>query len=361
MLELFNTRSEINTGILSDSEFDYVRVSYMRELANIQDYYRSRVYAVKSNHLLVSLLLQLDAPISYSAEQYFSTVSVRAPYIANAFRLTSELQPGNIFTGVFYDHGCQEIIISNSDYVNPVYAEQNWKRISAVETLTHFRSDLGLLLPNGKNTGTETGLAVISVNLPLLSLQYRCFVREQQRNTNTSEQNLGIAHFVHMYVLPNMLFSHTDIALINRAMNLFYGAPMGQATARHSFPVLDYSKRVDKVYTRWLKTAQSKSQLYSTTLQSLLTVVSKNAEEALILPNLAPTRQVLWALTLARLKYIKFLLDVGGVRNIAYNRTSVNNTQRQLKRLNGENIYPSVIQGDLLQDTSVVINDILEM
>lgn len=359
MLDLFTIRIPTNQSQLHFPEMNYISRTYQRELDNVQDYYHNRVYTVKSNHILANLLTDLNVPMQYETEQYISVAEAKATYTAKASQLTSEVDHGKIHRGCFYGGDVDEIIMVNTDPFDYLQAEKYWKNVVAVEVLLHPKSDLQMLLPNGKNTMLGDGLAVISINVPLLALQWRCFNLSQQARYIAGDGVLGLGHFIHMYVLPNMLGSHLDIAVLNRMMNLFYGAPMGVAMIHHAFPVIDYSQRVDRVLNDAIEMIQKKSLRYRWLLQNIPTVIYDDMQEALQLPDFAPTRQIQWAVLLSRLSIMKFLIDLGGEKSKQENRLELNALQRELRYLKNDSVYESVLPRDLLFDTQEIIKDLM--
>jgi hypothetical protein len=275
--------------------------------------------------------------------QYASVAETRAAYIANSFRMTSELTAGHAFDGVFYGPGSPEVLLHRDCYFDPIHASKHWRHISAIQVHRHPQSHLGLLLANGKETCSESGIGVISVNIGLLAMQYRGFILEQYRKLqNHSESLLGINHFIHMNVLPPILYRHMDYVLMNRMMNLFYGAPMGQAYLKHPFLLYDYQQKLDKSLGFYLKHIQDKSMRYEDMLLGIPAIFANTQYEALQLPDYAPTRQVQWSLLLARLPVIQFLIDVGGDKGKRRNSTQLNNLNRHITRLLRDN---SIMQG----------------
>lgn len=363
MLGLFTSRDYTHQGEVQHPNFDYVRRTYLRELANVVDFYHNRIYATKSDHFLVKLLYLIDVPLSYPTERFLDVTAIRAPFISRAMRMTSEINAGSVFEGEFFGPGTKELIISNDDYFDPVLTEREWKRICAVTVISHPKSDLGLLLANGKKASTGDGLAVISVNIPLLALQFKCFLQEQKIfvRANQDVNSLNFSHFVYMYVLPNMLYSQFDLTLLNRAMNLYYGLEMGIGLVRHPFMVTNYARKVDESLAFALERSLSTRDRFEKSINLFPTVVNQDMLEALVLPEIAPTRQVYWALTLSRLRVVKFFLDLNQENGSGANRNWINQFQRTLIRLRHENIYPSVLSGELLIDTEKTIDEILAL
>jgi len=363
MYELFTKRFTSNNSVIRVPAFDYIRRTYQKEVARIVEYYQSRVYAVKSNHLLCRLLTTALVPMSYDLERYTEAAFTRSPYVAKHFNFTSEINYGEVFKGIFYGKGCDELIIYYDEYFDAAEVLVDWKKIQAVKVITHPVSNLGLLLPNGNKNNREEGLAVISINLPLLLVQYRGFILQQASKFVEEETDslLAVSHFVHMYVLPNMLYSHADMVLVNRTMNLYYGAPMGEALTRHPFAVSDYSDKVDRSLNLILKKIQNNSMFYYSSLKNIPSFFSEDSQESMLLPDLAETRQVWWALLLSRLYLMKFLLDAGGTEGIANNGRYVNDLKIDVKRMLRDNSMKAKLPKDLYHDVSYVLEDILAM
>ena len=360
MYRLFETVSNQNNTSVKYAEWDYIRRSYLQELTAVKAYYRSRVYSVKSNHFLARILNNLNIPMYYPADQYANIAITRAPFVLGGIGVTSSRDKGTLFNGIFYGPGVTEIIISDTDYFNPYQAEINWRDICAVKPLLHPKSDLGLLLPNGRPMSSGSGLAVISINLPLLAMQYRGFCLEQQAKTSESGSLLSVSHFIHMYVLPNMLDAQTDIVIMNRLMKLYYGAPMGKANFKHPFMVHDYSDKIDKVLTKVLHMLDDKAMMYTWLLKNIPMITSTDAQAALILPDVMPTMQVQWVIVLSRLSIINFIIDVGGDKCIHMNRTDLNTLRLMFIRLRGSHLLENILPKAMLYDTMLIINNILK-
>lgn len=360
MYKLFTKHYEINNGVVKPAAFDYIKRIYQRELEKIKEYYASRVYAVKSNHLLCRILTTATAPMSYELNRYVEVVIARSPYIAKHFNLTSEINYGTSFDGVFYGYNNIETIISYEEYFDALDAFTNWKKVQAVKVLMHPFSDLGLQLPNGKVSSIEYGNVTVAVNIPLLLVQYRGFVMQQYgKLENADDSLLAVSHFVHMYVLPNMLDSHLELVILNRMMNLQFGAPMGQAVRKHPFPIIDYSSKLDKVLEEIHERISHSRRLYSMDLKNIPSISYDDMQESLIVPDLAPTRQVWWAIFYSRLKVMKYLIDVGGNEGVAYNRDYINRLQIDIKRFKSEKIFDAMLDKDTLFELNDTFENIL--
>ena len=361
MYELFTERFLSNSSITRPPGFDLIQRIYQRDIEKIVEYFHSRVYAVKSNHLLCRLLGVGGVPASYSLDRFLEVAIARAPYVAKHFNFTSSINYGEVRQGnstVFYGPSCSEIILYNEDYFDASQVASNWKSAQAVKVLEHPISDLGLIIPNGYKNSSDYGLAVISVNIPMLLVQYRGFVLEQMRKVNDgSESLLGETHFVHMYVIPNMLYSHAELVVVNRVMNLFYGAPQGSATKRYPFPIVDYSDKMDKELSQVLKHITDTRMLYASFLKNIPSIFAEDAQMALEMPDIARTRQAWWAMLITRLRIMKFMLDAGS--STGMNAALVNKLKIDFKRIRDEHVLSTVLPHDLLEGIEETIDEIL--
>lgn len=276
------------------------------------------------------------------------------------FKMTSPIYSGQIFDGIFYGPGTNEIIIVDDEYISPYEIQKNWKNIQSVKVLDHPRSDLRLLLPNGKQSSTDTGLATISINISALATQYREFMKEQAAEMREGENSLLTATFVHRYVLPNMLYTHQDVALFNRINNMVLGKPMGEATFKHPFVLLDYTRFADQVYWQ-LKDLLVKNEYdFKTILKSIPLVNVPDASELMRLPELAPTRQLAWAEFVARLKCIRFLSACTPSHGHALSMKDLNYFVREIQLYSSSTALSQIsdreIYNDVLHDVSDIVH-----
>ncbi len=356
MYQLFSRRFESANSVIRPPGFELVRRIYHRELAAIKEYYNSRVFAVKGNHLLCRLITTGFSASNYDTARFMESVYARAPYVAKHFNFTSEITNGKIFDGVFYGEGCSEIILYNEDYFNPFDGIVNWKSLNPIEVLEHPISDFGLQLPDGDRNSTAKGLAVITVNVAMLYAMYRGFLLD--RFTHQYQSQLSVEHFIHMYVLPNMLQSHIEIVLFNRLKNLYYGAPMSQSLKKHAIMVVDASDKADHSLNDLIEHMEGTTRQYFQYLKTIPSFFKEDMQECLLMPDIAKTRQVWWSLILTRIDTMKFLIDIGGEKGRAANMSYINKLKLDIKQLNRENILGLVLPKDLVADYQSTFDEI---
>lgn len=344
MQTLLNLYSKGEYGVLRSPNWPYVRDGLKRNLSTVIRYYRRNPTAVKAQHFLVRLLQSITVPHSLPIDRYYANVDALALNISMALKMTSPIFKGEIFEGVFYGRNSTEVLIASDEVFDPVKANTNWRNLCPVRVLQHFRTDIELNIPDGTAFGTESGTAVFSINIPMLAIQYRAFRLEQIKLTaDTDEAQLTVQQFIRMYVLPNMLFSHLDVALFNRLVAVKENKPIAEGVKSHPFFVADYDDRVDFVLASVLNYLSIKEQEFAGMLKTIPAVTKENMFEVMTLPNLAPTRQVAWGLVLAELPVALFLHRMSHGFRHARNRTEVNYIQRAAQAFKSDSTLRSAL------------------
>lgn len=346
MYQLFTEQERMYGGLLGDADLVNIEKRTVEDVERVVNYYHYGTFFTRSDHLLAKLINTIATPLSYELDRYIEVTRARSLFSANALQLTSSINRGRWFSGVFY-YGCPERIIVYNGEFDPSEALLNWRNLEPVKILEAPISNMSYLVPTGINQQDERGLVVVSIDLLMLMTQYYGFMMEQYRRRaeGSSHGLLTTHHFVGKYVLPNMLYSQTDRVLFNRLYNLQMGLPMGKAFRKHPFMVTDYTSRLDKKLEIYLKHLRHAKRPY---LNYLYQLPSFFSDRPWLMPDIAETRQVWWALFLTKMKYIDFLFDLGGQEGLNHNRQLVNALKIDIKRFNSDGIYKTVLPEDLL-------------
>lgn len=337
MYALFNSYQRAYKGHLEIPLWNDVEKRFVADVDRVVEYYRYGSFAAKNTNLIVRLIQSMNVPIQYPVERYHEVAAARALFVSNAFGITSAINVGRIHQGEFY-HGCDEIILAHLGENQFISADQaqGWRDFQAVKVLDHPVSNLKFMLPNGIHHNTEQGLAVIAIDVPLLMVQYREFLYDQQRrNFEQDGAHYGVTHFVYKYVFPNMLYSQTDLVLFNRLYNLWLGKPHGDSVRRHPFYLTDHSDVLDRALRQILRRVESTPMPYTDVLRQLPRLFN---DHQLDMPDIAETRQVWWALWLTRQKAMRFLWDVPGESGRRQNGTWINRLKVESRELIRENV-----------------------
>lgn len=355
----FNSVVNETTGIRHDPRWDYAQRSLSNNLKITFQYYSTRPFAVKSSHLLCRILTNLGVSYDTPLDRFAAIVDAKTYHYLMSFKVTTPVYTGIIHPGIFYGPNSQEVIIGSNEYINPKFVYEHWKNIASVTVVDHFRSDLDLMLPSGRDNTFESGTAVIKINLPALAIQYKAFLNEQvSRMQLTGDNPRTTAQFVHMYVLPNMLRSQLNMALFNRAYNLLTGAPQGKSLKVHPFHLNSYTKFVDDIYGQLLKYSEKSHRNFKTILKTFPTI-NGNFEDLMRLPDEAPTRQIVWTEPVARLKCIDWLTMINESHGLTLDKMHLNDFSKTFVKLCRDNVFEQISNYDTRVNIIRTIRDIL--
>lgn len=361
MYSLFNSMPESLSAVARVPGWNNIRDGLRRNLDTVVRYYRNHPMAVQSDHFLVRMLQSIDVPLSLNIERYADNVQAMALNLSMALKMTSSIYRGQIFPGVFYGPDTFEVLIATNDDFDIFDAEKNWKDLQPVRVLRHPITDVALKLPNGGDNSTDSGIAVILINIPMLAVMYRSFRLEQANWAEVyQESQLSTMQFVHMYVLPNMLFTHIDHAVFNRMHALQMGAPIGETKRPHSFHLVDWDARLTQWQTQMLGLMTKIGRDFRGMMHEIPLVVANDLDSLMQLPIMVPTQQVVWALSISRLPILDFLVRTSKAGASTTNRNEVNYILRQI-RMYKRNSMMKVLTPDVLTEVMFEIDTIESM
>lgn len=306
MFSLFENVSRIQYGKIEAGQIDLGVRQLRSSLKNVQNYYRSRVFTTRSEHVLAKLLTMFALPPTVDPNEMLDIGISRSTHIERLFNFTSSLSRGAPHQGVFTHPRNEEILIAYDESFNAISAAKNWMDLEPVKFVWHSFSDITMVPPNGSVPRTEEDTVYISINIPMLLFMHRCWL-----NDRTSKESLhtNVQQFVASYVLPNMLGSYLDIAIANRFFNLVNNMPNSKCLVKLPFSVASYEKHFDDTFKALLKRCRGNIS-YEAVLRNIPAVSKDNAQEALALPPVMHTMQVWWALLSSRMYVMEALANL---------------------------------------------------
>ncbi len=307
MQSLFRLEKESHTGSIELRQWDYAANGLMENVEKIEHFYQDYPIAVNGSHLLVRLIQTVNISRKLSFDRYVANCSAKALNTAQALKLTSALSRGQMWDGVFYGHGTQEIIIGHDTLFSLQDLHANWKEYHPVTVLQHNQTNTALLLPDGRVSSTDKGVAIIAVNIPMLMAMYYRFNEEQDAVELNGGTRRTLYQFIHSYALGGMVRSHLDNVVLNRLYNRASGIPVTSAIRKHSFFTINYDAALDVAGGMQLEYLKNMKRRFSGVMQATQLPVSGNLWNFSELPTVPPTLQAFWALAVSRMKIMAFL------------------------------------------------------
>lgn len=353
MLGIFLSTSTIKAKLEFNQQFRLVRDKYKLELAKTIRYYNRNNYYSKNNHILVRILRTLNLNIHLDLIDYVDTIVSRSPSIIRNFNMVSSINKGTWHRGEFYGNNTSELWVGNShpgDFFNYI---SDWKNIVPVTVLAHPNTDLLFGLPENNYDRFFNEYAILEINIPMLALQYRewAIMRITENDASTN-----IATFVKSYVLPNMLYSHIDLVMINRLKDTLYnGSVVDMYTApKLPFKIVDYSDKLDRVLVKIINDIHNTSFLYDNVLTTIPGIYNDTLEPISMLPNIPNTRQARPMLFISRLELMEFIIRLGDVRALRKNKHHINRLKLDLTLLKNDSLL-----GDMPLDVKLKMDKII--
>ena len=348
-------------GVARLPEWKAVQDGLRRNLRAMLQHYRHASYSVASDHLLVRFLQSINVPLSLNNERYYSNILVNALPTANAVGMTTPFGTGKLFSGVFFNKSVQEVVVAFDETFKVEHVIADWQNATPVRVLRHPYSQLHLQVPNGRFQSTLGGIAIIAVNVSLLAVMYRAFVDSEQlkQRANPEYVQRNLMQFMHMFVLPNMLESYLDYALFNRFEEIsrntwsFKNAPAGV------IHLPSYESQVASIFTRLNDILSRSSYSAPATLAAIPAASVSDMRRVMFVPDVAPTRPILWSMILARLPMLLFLVRSARKDQRVRNQVGLEDIQTTLRKLKNQRVLDSTLPKELYQSTMDAIDEIL--
>lgn len=333
-LDIFNRRYIDCTpasGVVKPSDINYLRRLYTFNRDSIENYYQTRNFSVKNTNIISRLVGHFPSYLNYDSYRYLEFANDRTKYLAKHYKFTSDIEKGIVHPSYFFGNEGEEIIISGYDTFDINSTVTNWKTAKCISTLKHPRNDIRLLLPLGNDDGSASGIDAVQINIPMLSIKYREFVREQTVNSGNGGIVLSKNNFVIKYILPTMMEDIIDHVFLNKIMDRFYGIEGQTPKFRHRFKLFDPTTQIDRYIDQTLDVITTKRLDFINILHNIQLIFKIDASELLALSDFGYTRQIRWAILASRIDHMLFIYDVA--KNKDMNRHYLNDWARLAKRL----------------------------
>ena len=340
----FEKPNTLNVAVQHTLELIQPMRAYKTNLFEAIAYYKRQVKYVKANHILAQIITMLDLPRPDMSSSYFNAyVAERAEHVARLFKLTTSEIYGKCHPGYCFGNLYKELYLYDASPFDIVFDETHWQNISPVRVITHNKNDLSMLATYGKVTTSESGLAIMSINVRRLAFNYRCF----QRWNLSGNHGLSLVNYIGMFIIPNMLKSLTDIALMNRIMSIYYNEPLSEVLINHPYYKANYIERLDKgINTLLTNLDHTDNKYYAAMAEAIPALARPNMDIALILPDVLNTQQNDWVLIYGRLRYFIFFADIGGTKGTNLERVLIERYQRRVKFGLNNNRYTKILPED---------------
>lgn len=356
MHNLFRNPPRRMTGTLTYPRMPYIKRIYHRSVTDVKAYYRRFPKRVDADNILGQLLFHIPRRWDLDDDRYRRFVEDMSSGVMRSFGITTPVNRGRVREGgVSLGPKTDEVLVGTFGTFDTKNAKRDWKNWSPFYYLYHTRVDLGMPIPSNITPGRGAGVSVIDI--PMLALQYRYWLKTQ--DADSREQRESVFRFIGGYVLPNSLDSYLDIAVFNRIARISRDITNPKFPTPHPFYLPDYSRFIDQ-YGQWLTDTQSTrgSDLEQLPYRTGM-VVNERLFDTMRLPRDPVTRQNDWAFQIGRLPYIQYIVD-SAIASGSYDRTYVNELYFSLLESSNDNIFSGVGSSRVVKQYRSKIRELIE-
>jgi hypothetical protein len=357
MLSIFNDLNPREKGVIKFPEWTYIRDGLMMNLESTNKYYRSGAYAVSSDHELVKLLFGLTTSTELDLDTYYKRVDAKALTVAQQLGYTTSISKGRMFNNVFFGGKSREVIIVHNEDFDPAAVTEYWRDAQPIRILRHGFDFIDCFPTHGELD--SNGTSVFAINLSMLGVQYRAFRQWQAKIATEETGRASIYHFCFSYPLNNMIYDAMDHAVFNRLVRLNQNLPTSDNQYHHPFHVTNFTMRCDRILMKVLEVLKSNPLDLFNMLMSIPMVNQGSAESLMKLPDLYESRNINWAIYMARIDMLLFVLSFEeNLRKM--NQGELSKIKYSLKLYLKDGTIHSAIPADLFAKQKAVIERLVE-
>lgn len=356
MYTLFRNKPARSTGTYVFNELVWIRRKYAEMLDDVKQFYARAPKQVDARNVLGNLLQHIPVRMDLEDHDYIRYAADWVDNLSRAFGFVTSSNRGRVHAGgVTLGGQTEEIIIATNELPDIKDAGQRWRRFAPFTYLYHTRTDTNLPIMNNSAQGPGYGIAAL--NIPLLALQYRYWVRMQAMIGLAQKDS--VYRFIGGYVLPNATDSFLDIAFFNRIANQAQGIPGTNLPNAHAFYLSDISNRLEQVgkliNNQALRMDNIENMAWVTPMLS-----KANLFEVMALPKDPVTRHNEWAYAIARMSYIKYLVGQG-IAGMGMERSQTNDVMISILEARRDNIFSSFASTAVVKTFMLQADEVLEL
>lgn len=354
MINLLNSLTTFIKGTVKFPEWEYVRKGLQLNTRQAIDYYRHSAYSVKSDHEIIKLLASLDTSVDMELMEFYKRVDSKALMVGQQLGFTTTMSVGKVFNNVFFGKHSKEVIIITDEPFDVKYVHDYWMDCCPVRILKHGFDYIDNFPLDG--TVDSNSISVFTINLSMLAVQYRAYRQWQKTYVNERTGRNSIYHFVYSYPLNNMRYDAIDHAILNRLIKIRNGLPTNDNQTKHPFHVTNFTMKCDRLLLMINESLMNMKRDLGNVAMTIPLVNMDNVYQLLKLPDVNDSRQINWAIYIARIEMLLFLMSYPGV--MEQNTGIINALKYELRSYLRDGTIRQVIDHELYLKHQAVIESL---
>lgn len=304
---IFGDLPDYNVSKVEYPKLDYVLRGMEDNLEKVLRFERRNSKVVEADHPLLGMLThagqELDADIRF---HYLAALDLNDQWCA-ARNITTASKTTAPLLGEFLGGGDVEFLVSSinripsSKFNNGTYTD--WEKLTPVRVISSNYHDSYPWIP-GEAPDNGNSWAMIAIDLPMLSIMYREWVKFLKKEKREETRSA----FIRNYVLANAIKSHQRAKSLTRLNRLSTDLDVDHVRSGSEVSVVDYEGRFKKEQYRMLKDNSLRELNWIEILKSTKLDKEEDLTYFLDIIEAPETSQNRWALALSQVHLWKFLL-----------------------------------------------------
>ena len=331
MYNILNTVGKNRASNFHFVPFNYALGVLSKDVDKFIERCRQVPVAVRSDHQLVRTLQSLNVQYKGDLAAYRGFVESMMNSISGRLGYSCDRYKGTPFfssKAQFYGNRTIEILIADEADFDLNDIESRWEDLRPLRVLSHPRSDITIEYLDGKSKFTESGICVIEVNVPMMAVMFQLW-RDRPRKISDRATH-DPAFFIGAYVIPNMVWSHLDVAIMNRISRQFFNESYGRSDYSPPFYVTDMSSRIDDFAKKFNELVSKDTTDWYDVLRNIPALSAEDMLQVHRLPKMSYNSQSIWSLFAARMNLITYLLGVSKRSSSSKNVSEIIKIERVL-------------------------------
>lgn len=280
-------------------------------------YWRNMNWVVKSDHILVGLIVQLSTN-AFTPIDIYNSIRRNLDGVTMNRGIGSSVGYAKVQPkSHFYGHECKEILIEQpfDDSIQQLFSTHytEWETIRAVQ---HPFTSFDYQLANGKlRHSGEYGICVLKMDLALLYTQYVLWRRDTFRSKYEDGTSKSIMNFVHSYPIVNLVKSHNERVWYNRLFNKVKSETVSNYKPDNRPVLLDPYLYLDQIQDKLIDDMEKSRANFHEWCCWIPGITTKNLKEHLKQDNTLSTQQNRLPWLLGELSTIEMLVRLELITN----------------------------------------------
>lgn len=332
MYQLLDEMFVSNGMVTQPARLSVIRQRFTQEIDKVVSHLRTSTYDKGNNNPLVRALTIMGTSVDDTIFEAYDRYIRSVHRVAKACGFTSSLWLGNMASkSILYGEGYSEIVIVKDSEIDLLTFEDNWKDLSCIKVLRHPITSTAVPAFLEGYEYEEKGTVVIELDLVLMFMQYRRWLKEQIKAEYDNMMTMG--QFLYQMVFPAAIKSHMDLVVLNRLLAHIDGRKPAEYINTAPITQFDYTGLLDWYLLNRITILTNRSLRFNVIASNISLFNGETLLDIAKNPDVTYTRQTEWVAVVAAIPVISMLVKINWEAPGDPNRQETNLIARRIRSI----------------------------